>query len=165
MDQPEPWLRGPIEGVEAAVMPVFFSFAQVREDLAKYVADLTPEQLWEKTNSGSIGFHLRHLAGSVDRLTTYLMGDQLSQAQLQVLKRESEGTADAATLLAVVDEALRDSERRLRTLDPDSLYEARSVGRKALPTSVLGLIVHLAEHTQRHLGQVITLCKATQSPA
>jgi uncharacterized damage-inducible protein DinB len=165
MDQPEPWLRGPIEGVEAAVMPVFFSFAQVREDLARYVTGLTPEQLWRKTSSGSIGFHLQHLAGSVDRLTTYLMGNQLSPMQLHVLKAESEGDANAAALLAYVEDALRDSERRLRVLDPASLYEARSVGRRAFPTTVLGLMVHLAEHTQRHLGQVITLCKAAQSPA
>jgi uncharacterized damage-inducible protein DinB len=165
MDQPEPWLRGPIEGVDAAVMPVFFSFAQVREDLARYVTSLTSEQLWRKTSSGSIGFHLQHLAGSVDRLTTYLMGDQLSPAQLSALKDESEGAVDVPELLTRVDDALGDSERRLRTLDPASLYDARSVGRKALPTTVLGLIVHLAEHTQRHLGQVITLCKAAQSSA
>jgi hypothetical protein len=165
MQQPEPWLRGPIEGIEPLVTPVFFSFAQVREDLTRYVTGLSGEQIWRKTASGSIGFHLQHLAGSADRLTTYVMGEQLSPEQLRVLKTESEGDAGAAALLTFVDNTLRDCEARLRTINPKSLYDDRTVGRKALPTTVLGLIVHLAEHTQRHLGQVITLAKAVQSPA
>jgi hypothetical protein len=163
MEQPEPWLRGPIEGVHGLVMPVLFSFAQVREDLAKYVAGLTPEQIWRALDNASIGFHLTHLAGSVDRLTTYLMGNQLSPGQLRALRTEHEGAWDAATLLAHVDSALSECEARLLTIDPASLYDARVVGRKALPTTVLGLIVHLAEHTQRHLGQAVTLCKAVRN--
>ena len=105
------------------------------------------------------GFHLRHIAGSVDRLTTYLVGEQLSEEQLHTLRQEEKGGPDADTLLRLIDGSLRASEDKLRRLDARSLYDARSVGRRALPTTVIGLIVHLAEHTQRHLGQAITTAK------
>jgi len=155
----EPWLRGPIEGVDPSVLPVFFSFTQVREDLNKYVRELTPEQVWLNQDGATIGFHLRHIAGSVDRLTTYLMGDQLSAEQLEAMRHEWESGYGVDQLLRIVDDSFRRSEENLRTIDPSRLYESRKVGRKELPTTVLGLIVHLAEHTQRHLGQVITLAK------
>jgi uncharacterized damage-inducible protein DinB len=145
-------------------MPVFFSFAQVREDLAKYTAAVRPEAVWQQVNGGSLGFHLRHIGGSVDRLTTYLLGQQLNKQQLEALRQEGEPKGTLHELLEEVDRALTRSEERLRTLDPDTLYDARSVGRRALPTTVLGLIVHLCEHTQRHLGQAITLAK-TLGPA
>lgn len=157
---PEPWLRGPIDGVHPLVMPLFFSFAQVREDLTKHTEGLTREQVWQKIDGASLGFHLKHIAGSVDRLTTYLLGEQLSEEQMRVLRQEQEGSEDLSILLHLVDESLRASEHKLRTLDPQNLYDPRAVGRRALPTTVIGLIVHLAEHTQRHLGQAITTCKA-----
>jgi uncharacterized damage-inducible protein DinB len=156
---PEPWLRGPIEGVHPLVAPVFFSFAMVREDLAKYTADLPEEAVWREINGASLGFHLRHLAGSADRLTTYLLGKQLSQEQLDVLKHEAEPEGNLKELLALVNDRLADSEKQIAKLDPNTLYDRRSVGRRALPTTVIGLIVHLCEHTQRHLGQAITLAK------
>ena len=155
----EPWLRGPIEGVHPLVMPLFFSFAQVREDLAKYTQGLTRDQVWQNVDGASLGFHLKHIPGSVDRLTAYLFGGQLSEEQMQFLQSESTADADLSELLARIDAALRACEERLSTLDPNTLYDRRGVGRKALPTTVLGLIVHIAEHTQRHLGQAITICK------
>ncbi len=157
--QPEPWLRGPIAQVHPFVMPVFFSFAQVREDLAKYTAGLSREQTWRKVGNASLGFHLKHLAGSVDRLTTYLMGGQLSEEQLRFLRTETEGAEEMQELLQMVRGSLAACEEKLRTVDPDGLYQKRTVGRKELPTSVLGLLVHIAEHTQRHLGQTITLAQ------
>jgi uncharacterized damage-inducible protein DinB len=162
MSSPEPWLRGPLAGVHPLVMPVFFSFAQVREDLAKHTQGLTDEQVWTVAGGTSVGFHLKHIAGSVDRITTYLLGSQLTEQQLQTLRQESVPDAGLTQLLAAVDDSLRDSEERLRSIDPASIYDVRAVGRKALPTTVIGLIVHLAEHTQRHLGQTITLCKAAR---
>ena len=157
--QPEPWLRGPLPNVHPLVMPVFFSFAQVREDLARHTAGLSREQIWQKAGNASLGFHLKHLAGSVHRLTTYLVGGQLGEEQLRSLQSEAEGREEAQELLQMVNEALAASEERLRTISPDDLYQRRTVGRKELPTSVLGLLVHLAEHTQRHLGQAITLAQ------
>jgi uncharacterized damage-inducible protein DinB len=156
---PEPWLRGPLPDVHPLVQPIFFSFAQVREDLAKHVAGLTREQVWRRAGGTSLGFHLKHLAGSVDRLTTYLFGGELSKQQLHALGEEANGNESADQLLELVGDALNHSEERLRGLDADRLYEARSVGRKSLPTTVIGLLTHLSEHTQRHLGQAVTTAK------
>ena len=157
---PEPWLRGPIEGVPPHLMPVFHSFAMVREDLARYTEGLAADDVWRRTGSlPSLGFHLRHIAHSVDRLVTYLCGDQLSEAQIATLKREAEPGATLAELLEDIDEKLSDAERRIRTIQPGMLNEPRYIGKKRLPSTVLGLLVHVAEHTQRHLGQAITTAK------
>ncbi len=159
MTNPEPWLRGPLEGVHPLIMPVFFSFSQVREDLPEHTRGLTSEQVWRPVPKSSVGFHLKHMAGSVDRLVTYLLGSSLSPEQLASLQHEHTPDQDLPQLLAALEATLRLAELRLKTLDPADLYQPRYVGRKALPTSVIGLIVHLAEHTQRHLGQTITLSK------
>jgi Protein of unknown function (DUF664) len=95
----------------------------------------------------------------VDRLVTYLCGDQLSDAQIATLKQECESGATLAALLGDIDEKLSDAERRIRTIDAGTLGEARYIGKKRLPSTVLGLLVHVAEHTQRHLGQAITTAK------
>jgi predicted ATPase len=156
----EPWMRGPIPGVEPLVMPVFFSFQMVREDLARHAAGLTTEQVWHRVGSlAAVGFHLRHIAGSVDRLATYLMEGSLTEAQLAFLKEEATPGAGLEELLAGVDRALAAAETKLRTIRPEQIHEARYIGRKRLPTTVLGLLVHIAEHTQRHLGQAITTAK------
>lgn len=157
---PEPWLRGPLEDVHPLVMPVFFTFAQVREELAKHTQELTREQVWRSIHGATpVGFHIKHIAGSVDRLTTYLSGGQLNETQMQFLREERESNAGLDELLQLVDATLHRSEEQLRQIDPETLYEHRGVGRKALPTTVIGLIVHLAEHTQRHLGQAMTTIK------
>ena len=155
----EPWLRGPLKDVHPLVMPVFFSFAQVREDLIEHVRGVSEENLWKNVRGTSLGFHLKHLAGSVDRLTTYLAGEQLAREQLAYLAAEFEPGPELASLLRLIDSALAKSEDQLRRLDPSSLYDRRSVGRRALPTTVIGLLIHLAEHTQRHLGQAIILTR------
>jgi hypothetical protein len=162
--QPEPWLRGPIAGVPSLVMPVFFSYAQVREDLRKHTIGVSDEQVWEPVAGQPLGFQLKHLAGSVDRITSYLMGRQLEARQLSFLKAESQPSGTLAELLSLVAQSLERSERELREIDPASLYAARVVGRRALPSTVIGLIVHLAEHTQRHLGQAIVIAKFLRQP-
>ena len=160
MTGPEPWLRGPIEGVPPHLMPVFHSFQMVREDLAHYTEDLSTEDVWRRTGSlPSLGFHLRHIAHSVDRLVTYLCGDQLSDAQIATLKQEAEPGATLAELLADIHANLSNAERRIRSIGPGMLNEPRTIGKKRLPSTVLGLLVHVAEHTQRHLGQAITTAK------
>ena len=146
------------------MIPVFFSFAQVREDLTKHTAGLEPAQIWRTIGANSLGFQLKHIAGSVDRITSYLIEQPLTDMQMAFLRQESSGSEDIAALLALVDASLSHSEDRLRQLDPNSIYEARSVGRRALPTTVIGLLVHLAEHTQRHLGQAITLSRLARQP-
>ena len=160
MSAPEPWLRGPIEGVPAHLMPVFHSFAMVREDLVHYTEGLTTDDVWRRTGAlPSLGFHLRHIAHSVDRLVTYLCGEQLSEAQIATLKQEADPGATLAELLTDIDAKLSDAERRMRTIGAAMLEEPRYIGKKRLPSTVLGLLVHVAEHTQRHLGQAITTAK------
>ena len=156
----EPWLRGPIADVPAHLMPVFFSFAQVREDLAKHTPGITGNQIWRQiAGKHSLGYHLKHIAGSVDRLVTYLAGHQLSQDQLAFLRNEHMADGELDALLALVHSSLRAAERQLLQVKPESLFEPRVVGWQELPTTVLGLLVHLCEHTQRHLGQAILISK------
>lgn len=157
---PEPWLRGAIPGVDPLVMPVFFSFTQVREDLAVHTAGLIQEDVWRRVGAlPPLGFQLRHIAGSVDRLTTYLMGEALGPEQLAFHKQEAAPCANLKELLVGVDAALRHAEERIATIDPAAIHEPRYIGRKRLRSTVLGLLVHIAEHTQRHLGQAITTAK------
>ena len=157
-------MRGPIEGVEPLVAPVFYSFTQVREELAHYTEGLTTEQVWRQVNSlPTLGFHLRHIAGSVDRLMSYLMEAEISPEQIVYLKSEGEPGASLDELLAGVDAAFAKAESQLRTIKADDIHAPRYIGRKRLPTSVLGLLVHVSEHTQRHLGQSITTAKLMRS--
>jgi uncharacterized damage-inducible protein DinB len=153
-------MRGPIPGIHTFIAPLFYSFQMAREDLAKYTAGLTAEQIWSTPHGfGSVGFHLRHIAGSTDRLMTYVAGDQLSDAQMAALKTEKEPGATREMLLAAMNEAFERAEEAARSLEPDRLADPRGVGRKQLPTTVVGLLVHLAEHTQRHVGQAISAAK------
>jgi uncharacterized damage-inducible protein DinB len=158
MSLPEPWLRGPVDGLHPAAAHVFYTFEQCREELARWTADLA-DRVWEPVGPlAPLGFQIRHIAGSVDRLTTYLEGAQLSDTQLAALKAESTPGATLAELLTAMDREFARTEATLRALT-EPLETTRGVGRKALPTTVGGLIVHLAEHTQRHLGQAILTAK------
>jgi uncharacterized damage-inducible protein DinB len=157
-------MRGPIPGVDAFIAPLFYSFQMAREDLARYTEDLTTEQIWLTPHGfGSVGFHLRHIAGSVDRLMTYVTGGQLSDAQMAALKSEKEPGATREMLLAEIDAEFAKAEATARGLDPARLADPRGVGRKQLPTTVIGLLVHIAEHTQRHVGQAISAAKLAQT--
>ena len=131
-----------------------------REDLAQWTEGLTSAQLWATPHGfGSVGFHLRHIAGTTDRLMTYLQGQQLSETQLAFLKTEKEPGASREMLLAGLDVAFDKAEAVVRSLHPAQLAEPRAAGRKQLPTTVIGLLVHIAEHTQRHVGQAISAAK------
>jgi uncharacterized damage-inducible protein DinB len=158
---PEPWMRGPIPGVDPLVAPILHSFQQAREDLAKHTEGLTPEQLWASPYGfGSAGFHIRHIAGSTSRLMRYAQGQQLSPEQLSELQDEKRPLGIGRdALLALLDRALSDAEAVVRSIDPSTLAEPRAVGRKMLPTTVIGLLTHIAEHTQRHVGQAISAAK------
>jgi hypothetical protein len=161
----EPWLRGPLPGVHPLVAPTLHAFAQAREDLAQWTDGLADVQIWSRPHGlAPVGFHLRHVAGSVERLTTYLRGQQLTQLQLQAVRQELDydeinpGPGRSA-LIEEVNEALLQSENIIRGISPSSFTEPRTVGRKQLPTTVIGLVVHLAEHTQRHVGELIVTAK------
>jgi uncharacterized damage-inducible protein DinB len=157
---PEPWLRGPIEGVNPLTAPVLYAFQQAREDLARYTAGLTTPQLWARPHGfGSAGFHIRHIAGSAERLMNYLEGRPLTPLQLSALAQEHAPGMPRDQLLANLETALRAAEAIVRSLDPAILAEPRHVGRKRLPTTAIGLLTHIAEHTQRHVGQAISAAK------
>jgi hypothetical protein len=159
-EQIEPWLRGPLEGVPPTVMPLFFSFAQVREEIQRHARGLSTEQIWRKIASlAPLGFHLRHIPGSVDRLLTYLEGGQLSGQQLQFLRHEAEPGATFDQLFTGLAFQLNAAEERLLKLNIADLSAPRYVGRRRLEVTSLGLLVHIAEHTQRHLGQAVTTAK------
>ena len=112
---------------------------------------------------GSVGFHIRHIGGSTDRLITYLRGEQLTPAQLEFLKAEKNPGADTPALLGEMEDFFRKAEVTIRTLDPATLTEPREIGRKRLPSTVNGLLVHTAEHIQRHIGQAISAAKLAQT--
>lgn len=161
----EPWLRGPLPGVGPLTAPILFSFQQAREDLAAWTEGLTMEQIWATpfVDLGSAGFHIRHIARSTDRLFTYLEGRQLSGQQHAALATEKDPGASRDALLKELDLALQRAEKVVRALDPATLEEPRYVGRKRLPTTVIGLLTHVAEHTQRHVGQAICAAKLARS--
>jgi len=156
----EPWLSGRLAGISPFLVPLLYSFDQAREDLERFTEELSTEQIWRQHGSiNPVGREIRHIGGAVDRLMTYLQGRQLDEKQLAELKVESEAGASREELLAGMDAAFRRAESVVRALDPASLSEPREVGRKRLPTTVIGLLVHIAEHTQRHVGQAIVAAK------
>jgi uncharacterized damage-inducible protein DinB len=154
-------MRGPIEGVHPLLAPVLYSFQMAREDLGKYTAGLPPARLWATPHGlASVAFHILHIAGSTNRLVTYLQGRELLAAQLAAMAAEaSPGELSRDQLLAALDHAFGDAEAVVRATDPATLADARTVGRKRLPTTVIGLLTHIAEHTQRHVGQAISAAK------
>jgi hypothetical protein len=163
MAEPEVWLRGPLDGYHPLVMPVAHSLLQVREDLARRERTVTPEQLWARPGgAASIGFHIRHTGGALDRLLTYARGEALAAPQLVFLADEEtpgDPPVPLATLVSGVNAVIERSLAQLRAADPDRLLEAREVGRGRLPSTVLGLLVHAAEHSTRHMGQAITTAR------
>lgn len=167
MPQSEVWLRGPVPDIPGLLQPVAHGLLQCREELTAKLTGLTPEQIWARPSGvASIGFHARHAAGSLDRLFTYARGERLSSAQQAALAAEAKPdlTPDAAaTLVAAFDEAVERALEQLRTTSETTLLDARGVGRAQLPSTVLGLLVHAAEHTQRHVGQLVTTAKLLQS--
>ncbi len=159
-EQPEPWLSGEVPGVHPVLAPVLFALQQAREDLTKHTDGLSAEQIWHEPHGlGSLGFHLRHVAGSVDRLLAYLLGSELTQAQMFALRAEKAPGAERAELLTALNRSLDHAETAIQSADPATFADPRYVGRKRLPTTVIGIIVHIAEHTQRHVGQAISAAK------
>jgi uncharacterized damage-inducible protein DinB len=160
---PEAWLRGPVQGVDAFLQPAAHALVQAREDLDRATVGISAANLWVRPNgAASLGFHLRHVAGSLDRLLSYARGAQLDDRQHAALKREAEpGTPpdEVTPLLEQARAAIDTALAQLRVTRREELLEPRAVGRKALPSTVLGLLFHAAEHTTRHVGQAITTAK------
>ncbi len=161
--QTEAWLGGPLEGVNPLLVPAAHALVQAALDIERAVLSLTVQEVWIKPGGApSVGFHLRHVAGSIDRLLTYARGEQLSDRQFQWLAEENafgEPLADSTTLNKAVSARITEALQMLRLTPSETLFEQRTVGRARLPTNVLGLLFHIAEHTQRHTGQIVTTAK------
>jgi hypothetical protein len=157
----EPWMKGAMPGVDPVIGHLLHASEHIQADLERALSSLTVTQLWNKPlGMTSAGFHILHLAGSTDRLCTYLEGQQLSAEQLQALEDESRpGTATARHLINQAENSLIRYERLLQTLKPEDYGRLREIGRRRLPATVIGLAIHIAEHGQRHVGQAITAAK------
>jgi uncharacterized damage-inducible protein DinB len=160
---PEVWLRGPLHGIEAPLQPAAHALLQSAEDVAAAASDLTIDELWMRPGgAASAGFHLRHIAGSIDRLLTYARGEQLDDRQREALRHERESgvpPAGAETLILGATAAIESALATLRETSASTLGDTRGVGRAALPSTVGGVLFHIAEHTQRHTGQLIATAK------
>lgn len=157
----EAWLNGKLDGYAVLVMPAAHALVQTIADLEK-AALLNDEELLKRpNNSSSIAFHLRHIAGSIDRLLTYSRGQELSEAQFICLEAENNYDSDlgASKLVQKAIDQINNALNFLKNAQPESLFEERFVGRARVPTNVFGLLFHIAEHTARHVGQIITLAK------
>lgn len=157
--RPSPWLRGPVEDVPHALQHAAHALIAAEEDIVRAASSLTRAELSARPGgAASVGFHLRHIAGSTDRLLTYARGASLDQAQRDEMQREQSDLSpadDARALLQCVQERLTKALDVLRTTREEELHLPRPVGRAALPSTVMGLLYHVADHTQRHTGQII----------
>ncbi|HEY1903334.1 MAG TPA: DinB family protein [Terracidiphilus sp.] len=160
----EPWLRGTHSEVPAVGRAVLHALDLALDDLTKWTEGLTDEEVQARPlGLPSVAFHLRHIARSTDRILTYAEGGQLSAEQLALLKAEQSGEESLAALLAEVETSFSNAADRIRVLATADFNTSRSVGRKQLPTSIGGALIHVADHTQRHVGQVVTTAKVLKT--
>lgn len=158
--QPEPWLRGTLEEMPAVARGVLHAFELAQEDVNRWCESLSEDDLNARPiELPPIAFHLRHIARSLDRLLAYAEGNQLSAEQIAALKSEMDRGAGREVLFTEFSQGLESAAQRVRALAGGDLEQPRFVGKKQLPTSVGGLLVHLADHTQRHVGQIVTTAK------
>lgn len=160
--KPEVWLRGPLNGIPALLQPVAHALLQVDEEITVLMKDFPDQLLYEKpAGLASVAFHLQHLCGVLDRLFTYAGDKALSPEQLQYLKAEGKPGADSssADLVNAFHSQVQTAIEQLKTFDEHRLTDTRLVGRKQIPSTVMGLLVHAAEHTTRHYGQLLVTVK------
>jgi uncharacterized damage-inducible protein DinB len=158
--EPEPWLRGTLTEVPAVVRSVLHALELAREDVARWCETLPFDELEARPfGLPAVAFHLRHIARSLDRLLTYAEGRELSAKQLAALRAEMQPVETREDLLEEFETALQTSALRVRALSGADLEQARFVGKMKLPSTIGGLLVHVADHTQRHVGQAITTAK------
>jgi uncharacterized damage-inducible protein DinB len=159
-NEPEPWLRGTLTEVPPVQRAVLHALELAKQDLERWCGQATDEELNARpAGIAPLAFHLRHIARSIDRLLTYAEGRELNAQQLAALKVEIEPGATRAELFSELNDALVRAALRVRALDSAALDDARTVGSRRLPSTVGGLLVHVADHTQRHVGQAVTTAK------
>lgn len=162
--QTEPWLRGTYPDLPAVHRAVLHAFELAEEDIHHWTADLSDSDLHAAPlGVTTICFHLRHIPRSLDRLLTYAEGNQLSSEQVMSMRTESDSGISRDELFSEFNAGLSSAAHRVRALATADLNQPRNVGRKHLPTTIGGLLVHLADHTQRHTGQIVTTAKVLKA--
>jgi uncharacterized damage-inducible protein DinB len=157
---PEPWLRGTLQDIPPFQRAVVHALELAGEDIERWCGGLSDQQMDARPfGAQSVAFHLRHIARSLDRLLTYAEGQTLTDEQLAALKTELDPAAQRDSVFKELRSALASSVTRVRAIEVATLEQTRAVGKRGLPTTVAGLLVHIADHTQRHVGQAITTSK------
>jgi len=163
---PEVWLRGPLPDMPALLQPIAHALLQAREEVNALVASLPDNLLWEKpAGLASPAFHLQHLSGVLDRLFTYACAEQLTPEQLAALAAEGEPDDSISfnDLMKRFSSQVNSALNELRNTDESTLTEIRKVGRSQVPSTLIGLYTHAAEHTMRHVGQLLVTVKVLQA--
>ena len=157
---PEPWLRGTLTDVAPVQRAVLHALELARADLERWCGDLTDAQLNARpADIAPIAFHIRHIARATDRLLSYAEGNPLTSEQISAMKSELNPDATRDQLFAELTQTLDTAATRIRAFTLEALNQPRTVGRQQMPTTVAGLVVHVADHAQRHVGQAITTAK------
>jgi uncharacterized damage-inducible protein DinB len=158
---PEVWLQGAIKNIPALLQPVAHALLQAKNEVHIIMQNFPEEKLWEKpAGVASVGFHLQHLTGVLDRLFTYARNESLSGEQLKYLESEKQpSNTSVKQLLDAFDAQVNIALKQLSETDESTLTDYRGVGRKQLPSTVMGLLFHSAEHTMRHTGQLLVTAK------
>jgi uncharacterized damage-inducible protein DinB len=162
----EVWMRGPIAGLTPLLQPVAHAILQAREEVNLMMIDFPNELIWEKpAGVASVAFHLQHLSGVLDRLFTYANNQILNEDQLELLALESDNTQYLTVkgLLTRFNNQVNKALTQLKNTDEKMLLEPRGIGRKQIPTNLIGLLFHAAEHTQRHVGQLYVTVRILQN--
>lgn len=163
----EVWLRGPVANIPALLQPVAHALLQAREEINEMMAGFPESHLWDKpAGAASVGFHLQHLNGVLDRLFTYAKNEPLDENQLHYLSiegKQAEGNSSVQQLLQLFNEQVDKALENLSMIHEETLLQERGVGRAQLPSTVLGLLFHSAEHTMRHVGQLLVTVKVIKS--
>jgi uncharacterized damage-inducible protein DinB len=166
-NEAEYWQLGPIDGVPVLLQPVAHALLQARKEVEQIMTDFPDELLWKRpAGLASVAFHLQHLSGVLDRLFTYARNLPLNEEQLSYLKNEGKENIRSGLVLELVDHfsaTIAVSLAQLSITQENTLTESRGIGRKQIPTTVLGLLFHAAEHTQRHVGQLLVTAAIVRS--
>ena len=164
----EYWLRGPVTGIPPLLQPVAHALLQAKDEVTALMEGFPDELLWLKpAGMASPGFHLQHLRGVLDRLFTYAAGRQLTPEQLAALKAEGTPVENGSTqtLLTAFQEQVDRSVEGLKYFDEKKLTETRGLGRAQLPSTIMGLLFHAAEHSMRHNGQLLVTVNVLKANA
>lgn len=161
-DDPEFWMSGPVPGVPGLLQPVAHALLQIRKEARRDLAGFRDENLWIRPKGmASVGFHLKHITGVIDRMFAYAEEKPLSEEQFAWLRSETaaEENSEVSALLSAMDKTIEEAVNRLKLTEESRLAETRFLGRKKIPVTLIGLLFHSAEHGMRHLGQMKVTAK------